>query len=213
MTDQGDSIMLINGYGVVDMEKPFFQHYFRGIKKILKKYRPATVICSWGYTVSSTVSEAASLKKELIAIWYQWEIILEEDALSTYDNIKRTGRIIQKEFSEVDSIIVCAANTHIYKCICMGIQLFAPCFGETAQEEDAIQFMQRYFLDAQDHNWWGDVTIPYKNRLFFEWVDVQYPVEQSWKQIISWIIESAYLRHEHIHDEFIAWRKEYRANK
>lgn len=82
--------------------------------ELYKNNGNAKIIATGGITDDGFVSEAAAMKEYLVRLGvYSGDIITEEEALNTYQNIANSWRILQNV--EYNKAIIVSSSDHIYR--------------------------------------------------------------------------------------------------
>ena len=130
------NIAIIHGYGVVDMEKPFYQTYITQCTEYIQNHNIDTIICSGGFTNPNiTISEAQSLQIALQDKGIQAKRILEENSLTTFENIQNITKIVN--LSEYDQVHILSSNYHLPKTMYLSLLTY-----QNLTEEEVLQIFQ-----------------------------------------------------------------------
>lgn len=197
-------IAIIHGYGVVDMEKPFYQTYITQCADYIKKNNIDTVICSGGFTNPNiALSEAQSLQVALQDKGVETHRILEEQSLTTVENIEWVDNV--HNFVDSNSYFILGSNIHIPKIIYHSEQIY---FKENKLE--VLENMQSLFKSPNLIQYNDtDIIISYNSRTYI-WIDLHRDQSSYIKWIRSNLIESHYDEFPQLHEEFKQWRKQQR---
>jgi DUF218 domain len=199
-------IAIIHGYGIVDMEKPFYQTYIAQCVDYIQNNNIDTVICSGGFTNPNiTISEAKSLQIALQNKGTQAKRILEENSLTTFENIQNIIKIVN--LSEYDQVHILCSNYHLPKTMYLSLLGY-----DHYTEQEVLQIFQA-LIKKNDFVISDDETLVSKyDKFTFVWrvLPRDHSRHMHLTSLLATLIESHYPTYPQLHKEFIQWRKEQR---
>jgi DUF218 domain len=201
-----NGVAIIHWYGRFNLSEKFFQTYFEKIQFYCNYYWIDTIIASGWYT-DATIreSEAASLKRVREENWCkQMHWYLEEDSLTTIENITNSAKILDELPIKCDQLIIFASNIHLPKIIYYSLQKYCK-----KTKKESLLIMQNAILWWQKLFWVWDSCFNDMNLIGYGF-DLWFEKQDHIKALRSTLLETHYDEYPELHEDFIDYRKKLR---
>ncbi|MEK7527560.1 MAG: ElyC/SanA/YdcF family protein [Patescibacteria group bacterium] len=202
------NVGIILGYGVFIPPNPEYQSYLDQAKNLILEKGFDTTIITGSFTNPKYphLSEASSIFDYFLSQSNKLNIILEDQSLTTYQNLLFSKDIISTRLKTLDSVFIIADSIRVPKVFFHSLEIFSPLFLKAMTTEDRLRLL------ATESRLHDPDTLPNPIAFSFEKLTVQgISLSNDSKsiahQIISSLIESHYLEYPSLHREFIAWRQ------
>lgn len=201
---------IILGYGIFQESNLQYKGYLDKALLLIEKEQPDYVMTTGGFSNKDfpELSEAKTVADYLTKQQPQLtdKVIMDEDALSTPQNLEFCAKILEEKQIKPDQIFITGDSIRATKAYFLALQIFNTMLNLEINDEKAVvelvgqQLLDNKYDSVHDGQWtYKGLTVQ------GFWIDRS--LEETGYQITSTLLESFSLKYPDIHQKFIDWRK------